>query len=254
MNNTLTLLLNVINKENRDSINYKIADYLIHHLGQLHHMSTSFLARECHVSKSAISRFCRYIGLDDFLDLQVMARTPLLSIEDQFLSYNKETLVSDYLTSVNNQINSLSDIELDSLIEDIHSYEHIYVMGHMQSSLPAYNLQYDLAQLGKYIRCIDDVVTQKEILLNTNFNDLIIIFSSSGNFIQHTFIRELEMKSCLAKIYMITLTDIQKKSSYIYKYISYPKLAHTHTSVMTMIAITNIVVLQYYQRYLNVLR
>lgn len=252
MNNTLTLLLNVINKEDSDSINYKIADYLLHHLGQLHHMSTSFLARECHVSKSAISRFCRYIGLEDFLDLQIMARTPLLSIEDQFLSYNKETLVSDYLTSVHHQIQSLTGIQLDSLIADIDLYEHVYVMGHMQSSLPAYNLQYDLAQLGKYIRCIDDVVTQKQILLNASSNDLIIIFSSSGNFIQHTFIRELEMKSCQARIYMITLTDIQKKSSYIYKYISYPKLAHTHTSVMAMIAITNIIVLKYYQRYLTV--
>lgn len=74
MNNTLTLLLGVINHSPADSINYRIVDYLLHHMGDIDHLSTSYLTKQCHVFKLAISCFCKTIGLEDCLDLQLLLR------------------------------------------------------------------------------------------------------------------------------------------------------------------------------------
>lgn len=91
MNNTLTLLLGVINHSPADSINYRIADDLLHHIRDIEHLSTSYLAKQCHVSKLAISLYCKSIGLEDFLDLQLMMRSSNYLLENSafyILLYN----------------------------------------------------------------------------------------------------------------------------------------------------------------------
>lgn len=249
MNNTLTLLLSVKNRESVDSVDYKIADYLLKNLGQLHHMSTSFLASECHVSKSAISRFCRTIGLEDFLDLQIMARTPLQDPQEKFYISSTDNISVSYIDSVASHLVALKDIKMNELLEDIYKYENIYVMGHMQSSLPAYNLQYDFAQLGKHMTCVEDVVRQKEILDQVSQEDLIIVFSASGNFFKHSFIRNL--KSTQSKIYLISSSHIIKPT-YVYKYVYLNVENQPYASVISMITFTNLILLNYYQRYITV--
>ncbi|MEG0365587.1 MAG: MurR/RpiR family transcriptional regulator [Coprobacillus sp.] len=248
MNNTLTLLLSVKNREPIDSINYKIADYLLRNLGQLNHMTTSFLASECHVSKSAISRFCRCIGLEDFIDLQVMARTPLQDPQEKYYMPVNENIDSYYINSVQQQLSSIKDIDIDELVDDIYKYENIYLMGHMQSSLPAYNLQYDFAHLGKYMNCIEDIVRQKEILNHADKNDLIIVFSSSGNFFKHSFIRNLKLTE--SKIYLISSSKLIKPT-YVYKNICI-NVKEQYASAISMMLLTQLMTLKYNQKYITV--
>ncbi|MEG0276514.1 MAG: hypothetical protein RR630_05755 [Coprobacillus sp.] len=248
MNNTLTLLLSVKNKESIDSINYKIADYLLRNLGQLNHMTTSFLANECHVSKSAISRFCRNIGLEDFIDLQVMARTPLQDPQEKFYIPFNEDINNYYIDNVQKELPSLKNIDIDELIADLYRYENIYLMGHMQSSLPAYNLQFDFAHIGKHTSCIEDVVRQKEILTHADKNDLIIVFSSSGSFFKHSFIRDLKLTQ--ARIYLISSMQIIKPT-FVYQNISL-QVNNMYTSVIDMMLLTQLIVLKYNQKYITV--
>ena len=151
MNNTLTLLLGVINHSPADSINYRIADYLLHHIGEIDHLSTSYLAKQCHVSKSAISRFCKTIGLEDFLDLQLMLRSSQYLLEMSAFSYPFEQYVKD----IKNNMTLLSAVSTSELITDLYRYQSVSVMGHMQSHLAASNLQYSLSQFGRFVRCSD---------------------------------------------------------------------------------------------------
>lgn len=249
MNNTLTLLLSVKNKEAIDSINYKIADYLLKNLGQLNHMTTSFLASECHVSKSAISRFCRCIGLEDFINLQIMARTPMQDPQEKFHMFSKQDGSSSYLESIQKQLTALKDIDVAEVVDDIYKYENIYLMGHMQSSLPAFNLQYDFAPFGKYMNCVDDIVRQKEILNHANQKDLIIVFSSSGHFFKHSFIRDLKFTQ--SRIYLISTSNI-RKPSYVYKNIIVDIKNQTYTSIFSMMLLSQFITLKYNQRYITV--
>ena len=48
-----------------DSYNCRIAAWLLGHLGE--NITAEQIAKECFVSKSAVSRFCREVGFEDLL-------------------------------------------------------------------------------------------------------------------------------------------------------------------------------------------
>lgn len=228
MNNTLTLLLGVINHSPADSINYRIADYLLHHIGDIGHLSTSYLAKQCHVSKSAISRFCKSIGLEDFLDLQLMMRSSNYLLENSAFLYP----FAQYGKDIQNNIDLISTISTKELIEDLHRYHSVYIMGHMQSHLAASNLQYSLCQAGKFVNCCDQIQKQKDIVLHASTQDLIIVFTASGKFMERLFVRQEQFHRCQARIYVISFKQKSVIPSYIYQWISLPLV--THQSVMTI--------------------
>lgn len=229
MNNTLTLLLGVINHSPADSINYRIADYLLHHIGEMNRLSTSYLAEQCHVSKSAVSRFCKSIGLEDFLDLQLMIRSSDYLNDKSSFSYP----FVQYADDIKNHIDLLAEIQIDQLVKDLQQYHSIYVMGHMQSHLAAYNLQYSLSQIGKFIHCCDHIQEQKDIFLQASAQDLIIIFTASGKFMERLFVRQAQYQRCQARIYVISFDAVSSVPSYIYQWITLPAVAHQ--TVMTVL-------------------
>ena len=66
MSNIRIQLLNVINRESSDSMNFIIAQYILENLDRRKVITTKELADNCNVSKSSISRFCRKIGYEGF--------------------------------------------------------------------------------------------------------------------------------------------------------------------------------------------
>lgn len=255
MNNCLTLLLSVKNTASPQSADYQIANYLIKNFRKLNHITTQTLAQECHVSKSAISRFCRNIGLEDFLDLKLLARSV---IEDPRAKFNVplDDIESNYIEGVYNNLRILKNLvlkyELDELVEDIYNYTQVTLMGHMQSSNPAFNLQYDLAQLGKYVECCDNIRNQREIIKDSTSDDLIIVFSSSGNFFKNLMAKESLLQSCKAKIYMISATPTSLKPDYIYQTFNISKDYNYYSSVINMIVFANIICLKFLSKYKHI--
>lgn len=249
MGNTLTLLLNIINKEDMNSVNYKIADYLLHHLGEIEQITTGQLATDCHVSKSTISRFCKHLGLEDFFDLQVMIRHPFVDQYDNLSHLNSLNSVQEYIEKVKKDVESIEKVYIDDVINDLLDYESVYVMGHMQSSLPAYNLQYNLAQVGKYIKCIDNVVVQKRIIANATNNDLIIIFSNSGKFAERILIKKSELKKCMGKIYVISLNSPNITPFYVHRWISWKSQSDSFISMNTMFSLSQIMVIKFLKKF-----
>lgn len=243
MNNTLTLLLGVINHYPEDAINYRIADYLLHHIGDISHLSTAFLAKECHVSKSAISRFCKTIGLEDFLDLQMTMRTAEYH-QESALVYSPD----QYLEDIKDHVGKLQQINIDSLADDLHHYDSIYVMGHMQSHLPAYNLQYALCQTGKLVRCYDKIQDQKNILLHACEKDLIIIFTASGQFLERLFVRTARFQQCPARIYIISCVTCDHKPDFVYQWLTLPYGHHQSVAALLFMAFSQLIFFQYEKR------
>ena len=66
MYNLTIILLSTINSELINSNNYRIAKYILENMRALEDISITELAKECYVSNSSISRFCRDIGLRDY--------------------------------------------------------------------------------------------------------------------------------------------------------------------------------------------
>ena len=67
-------LFSVLDKESEDSNNYIIASFILKNYKKLAGITLTEIANNCNVSKAAVSRFCRELGLLDYVDLQMLIR------------------------------------------------------------------------------------------------------------------------------------------------------------------------------------
>lgn len=229
MFNLVIMLLSTINSEPKESNNYKIAKYIIEHLHELEDCTLSQLAKNCYVSNSSISRFCRDIGFSDFNELRIqVARIPIAyqkaDYKYQFKEFDDDFCRS-YVTSVCDNLNhafSSPSIqkEMETLVNDIYNYPKVAAFGYMQSENMALHLQYDLQTSGKTIYTSIKFTDQIEYIKQADADTLIIIFSDSGSYFKHMFSRSVPLKHTKAKIVMITSNkDIQLP--YVTSYIRY---------------------------------
>lgn len=248
MNYILTILLDILIQEKSDSSNYIIAKYLINNIATAHTLSTTSLANACHVSKATISRFCRKIGLEDFMELKMLLRAYYPDLDRKFY-YTRKTddIIHDYFLDIHQKVYQLQqtiDIQLlKKLVKDIYSFQKVILMGHMQSANIAFSLQQDLRPLNKLVECSHDMIEQKQLLINSTPDTLIIAFSATGSFFKTTLGRENFMKKqqC-AKIYLIT-TNTLRKPDYIdtvieldteYNYVSSSIIMQIYANLITL--------------------
>lgn len=71
------LLLTTMASDRSDTIDCRIAAYLLENPQASARLGIADLAKRCHVSTSSISRFCREIGLEDFIELQEEKEVPI---------------------------------------------------------------------------------------------------------------------------------------------------------------------------------
>lgn len=66
----LAVLLSTVVSERPDSVDQRIAQYIMDHLGDAGAITMRRIEQSCHVGNASISRFCRRIGLRDFFELR----------------------------------------------------------------------------------------------------------------------------------------------------------------------------------------
>lgn len=258
MSNIRIQLLDIINREDYNSMNFIIAKYILENLEKRKVISTKELAQECNVSKSSISRFCRKLGYDDFLELQIAIGSYKSFGEERFSDLKGENtgeLIQSYFQCIQNTIGSLDqmlDIEaLETLVRDIHDYERVVVMGHVQSSFPALSLQHYLTILHKFVYCTQNISEEKEMLETFDEKSLIIIFSAGGKFIERVLDGMGVMKrKSLPKIYMITGSRT-KHLPFVYKYIELME-KYNYTSPVFLEIYSNLISLIYREKYMDI--
>ncbi len=220
------LLMAVLEKEEPSSTNYIIAEYIMKNARQLKHVSTSELAEACHVSKASISRFCRNIGLDDFFMLRALIQThypaKIIPVKYNFVKHNHDDIM-DYLDESVIRIQQMRETinrdDLDELTDDLHQYKSIYLLAVQQSSGVALSLQNDLGNLGKFVKLVSEPKKQKEVLEKCTSEDLVIIFTATGQFIDRLSPRMRNIKKDdLAKIYCLTVSN-KEEFPFVYRYI-----------------------------------
>lgn len=81
------VFLSVIASEKSGSTNSIIADYILNHMDEVKNLGIKEIAERCHVGTGSVSRFCKDIGLQDFVELR-----ELLSTTGAYFEYQKENL------------------------------------------------------------------------------------------------------------------------------------------------------------------
>ena len=256
MFNLVIMLLSTINSEPKDSNNYKIAKYIIEHLRELEDCTLSQLAKNCYVSNSSISRFCRDIGFSDFNELRIqVARIPIAYQK----AHNKfkfkefdENFCRSYVTSVCDNLNHAFTSptiqkDIEALVNDLCTYQKIAAFGYMQSENMALHLQYDLQTSGKTIYTSLKFTDQIEYIKHADENTLIIIFSDSGSYFEHMFSRSVPLKHSKAKIVMVT-SNMEIELPYVTSYIRYNSRHDYASHPYPIMVIADMLCIQYAKR------
>lgn len=187
MFNLIIILLSTLNDEPKGSNNYKIAKYMIENMRDLEEYSLTDLAQACYVSNSSISRFCRDIGLKDFNALKnqiakFSVEAARLKRKFDYEKYESSSMFQSYVKNVISNLNCFleNDIEkqINTLVQEISSYQKIAAFGYMQSESVACNLQFDLQTSGKLIFSCFNIKDQADYITDADENNLIIIFQN----------------------------------------------------------------------------
>lgn len=257
MSNIRIQLLNVINKEDRGSMNFIIARYILENLERKRAVSTKELAGECNVSKSSISRFCRKLGYEDFTELQYAIASYNSFVDRRFANLDGDDigdLTQNYfqcIEDVSVHFKKLPGMKtLERLIEDIHDYKEVVLMGQVQSSFSAFSLQHNLTLLRKFVYSTQDFNEQKELLETLDDNSLVIIFSAGGRFIERVLDGMSVMKRRhLPKIYMITASKT-KHLPFVHTYIELMD-SYSYISPVILEIYSNLIPLIYRKKYIE---
>lgn len=183
------VFLSVIASEKSGSINSAIASYILEHIDEVKNAGIKEMADRCHVGTGSISRFCKDIGLQDFVELKELLR----STDENFEPYSQKELprerAEDYGRKVNHSINmvtkTLSVKKLADLCQDLGRYEKVAVFGLLKAECAAINLQGDLWMMGKHVYTNVSYDQQIEYIRNAEKDCLILIFSYTGSYFEY---------------------------------------------------------------------
>ncbi len=247
------IMLSVVNTQPCDSIDFNIAKYILLHAGEIDKISLGQLAERCLVSKASISRFCRKIGLEDYLDLQLMLRGYRYNPREKFQfasgTPSTDSFLETSIAYLQYLRKTIDQPVLSQLVQDIHDYPNVAAFGHMQSGNVAFSLQHDLSACKKLILCSQVIVDQKEYLKTAGKDTLLIVFTVRGRFFERTSEGLILEGRNRPKIYVITTQNSVQQPSFVDKTIVLaPNYDYANAILMSQ-TYASLIALNYYNQF-----
>ena len=207
------VLLSELAAGKEDTYNCRIAAYLLGRLGQS--VSTEEIARACYVSKSAVSRFCREVGLEDFTELKEL----LAGSEHVFEPIGAElppaqqaARVAALAGEAARQAAETLDLEaLEELAREIVAAPRVACFGLLKAEAAAINLQSDLIMLGKEAVTKVSFREQLDFLAAAAPEDLAVIFSYRGVYFDYDL--PAEARRGKGRIWLVTGDAVAARAS-----------------------------------------
>lgn len=248
------VFLSELVSNNDGSTNCQIASYILNNIEEVKQSNINELSKKCHVSNSSISRFCKEIGLNDFFELKELISTTSFNFELYSDNISAKVRSIDFIDRVKESMDLVSksinyDI-FDKLSKDIDRYNKIGIFGLLKAETVAMNLQSDLSFLGKNSFTKVSFKQQLEYLEKTNEKDLIIIFSYTGIYFEHTFPRRIPNRDSKPKIYFIT-SDKNSLDNGYFDEVIYFKSLQDYASHPFQLQLIGSLISQNYAYYLN---
>ena len=212
MDRLMIRLWGIIEGEGMHSINYQIAQSLITNMRQITGITQKELAKLCNVSKPSFSRFCKDLGYVDFMEFQTDLVNFLPDPGEKFIKTTPgggKNWICEYIDDVaNNLENFRGDAlqnQIETLVKDIATFEHVYMLGNLHSGRTASNVKTDLYKYKKSIEAITDYRGQVETLAIPTKNSLYIVFSVSGDYFKVLFSENSMHEHCKeSKVWLVT--------------------------------------------------
>lgn len=243
-----------------DSIDCHIANSLLKLIvtsPDISKINSEYLTNYCNCSKSTISRFCKKIGLSNFYELKYLLSNEAIMNSSKFKSItqqsNDENMLQSYIDdlfkNLYSRIKNLDYELINLLVDDIHNYSNVIIGGSAQSNDNAINLQYNLYNCGKLTYIKNKLTDQKELILNSDSNTLVIIFSISGMYLERISLNKHNMNVLnKPKIYLITCNN-DISNSLIDKYIRIKKSSNFIINNLLLEIISSLITITFYSKY-----
>lgn len=232
MNLMMMTLLDYLNNPDISSVDFVIAQYIIHHADEFNNITITQMADLLGVSISQISRFVHHIGLSSFQECKDVIQCHGKPSRHSFIQKNND-YHHVYLKYVQEEIefffNHFDVSTLSGLINDFKTYQKIGLFGMFNSGNAAKELQYNLALNGLLCVSMNEFNHQVKYIQEATHQTLIIIYSLSGEYVlDNVYSRYYHMlpvlKKSEAKIYVLTNNRDVQSLSYIDQVIYVPIL------------------------------
>lgn len=180
----------------------QLAQYILQNKEQIKKLSIQKLSEKTFVSKSAIHRFCKKIGIDGFNELKVkLAQAIIEESEGQnqidvnfpFASNDSQGIIAQkllklYEASIKDTYNSIDVLELNKSVVLLHNADIIDIYTHAHNINVAENFQDKMRAIGRMVNCPRSFYEQRCTATASNKKHMAVIISYSG---KATFLPEI---------------------------------------------------------------
>lgn len=192
--------------ENLTPVEVRIGNYIMNHKEAILNSTIQDLEKEVFVSKSAIHRFCKKIGLNGFNDLKIELAKEEKMEEENLVDANvpfyekdqsKEIvnkLMDLYKSTIQDTYKCLDAKRMDEIAKIIigATYVDVYAIGHNENI--AQNFKQKMLNIGKIVNCPSAYYEQSLITLASNSDHVAIILSYSGAYWSSQLCEQLRKK------------------------------------------------------------
>lgn len=168
-----------------------IGNYIVHHKNDVLNMNIEDLTKTLFVSKSAILRFCKKIGLSGFKELKVkLAQEVVVTKQDVDVNFpfsnsdNAEQIADKmkklYEEAINDTLALFDYEQLNAIAKIINNASIVDIYTHAHNLNVANNFQDQLLSIGKNANCYQTRYNQRLCALHSDEKHVAIIISYSG--------------------------------------------------------------------------
>lgn len=159
----------------------QIAKYILEKSDELKNINIKELAEETGTSISTITRFCRHVRCDSFVDLKMRVNTaatmvPSLGYDDLF-----EEVYSFYHKVIDNTVKLIEPAKIREVVQYIQEAKRVYICGVGSSGLTAVEMSQRLIRMGLNVISVNDPHMMIITSSITTKEDFVIGISNSGN-------------------------------------------------------------------------
>ncbi|MBM7642330.1 MurR/RpiR family transcriptional regulator [Streptococcus loxodontisalivarius] len=211
----------------------KVYHFLTENLSKVETYTITKVANESHTSTSAVLRFCQTLGYKGYKDFRFdvishLHNSPVLDNQDIV-----SKMTSNFSTIVN-RLNTLERDKIQKLILSLKESSRIHLFGIHASSLPARQLYFGLQNLGIPSHLACDLNSGAHLTNIINEDDLLIMFSISGNLENfRSSLSEIE-NNMPNESYLVTLSPTAKSGKFFSNTILLPGALEDNQSIVDL--------------------
>lgn len=177
---------------NLTPIENKLAQYILENKEEIQTLTIENISNKLFISKAAVYRFCKKIGLNGFNELKVSLAKDIMKecksdIDVNFPFEENDTqgviakkLLELYETSITDTYNSIDIEVLNKVVILLNNAEVIDIYTHAHNLNVAENFQDKMIGIGRLVNCPNSFYEQRCIALASNKKHVAIILSYSG--------------------------------------------------------------------------